>query len=83
MKPPKAALTLVPAADRFELEWALDSGAGEHLASEGALAKQGVPKSIIAEYATISASPMIFDTGGGHKDSSKTVGVTSDEYGEC
>lgn len=96
MKPPKAAVALVgaavlgvaascavpPAADRFELEWALDSGAGEHLASEGALAKQGVPKSIIAEYATISASPMIFDTGGGHKDSSKTVGVTSDEYGD-
>ena len=96
VKPPKAAVALVgaavlgvaascavpPAADRFELEWALDSGAGEHLASEGALAKQGVPKSIIAEYATISASPMIFDTGGGHKDSSKTVGVTSDEYGD-
>ena len=94
--PPKAAVALVgaavlgvaastavsPSAEKFELEWALDSGAGEHLASEGALAKQGVPRSIIAEYATISASPMVFDTGGGHKDSSNTVGVTSDEYGD-
>ena len=96
VKPPKAAVALVgaavlgvaassavqPTADRFELEWALDSGAGEHLASEGALAKQGVPRSVIADYATVSASPMVFDTGGGHKDSSMTVGVTSDEYGD-
>ena len=64
VKPPKAAVALVgaavlgvaassavpPAADRFELEWALDSGAGEHVASEGALAMQGVPKSIIEDH---------------------------------
>ena len=50
--------------DVFSVEWALDSGAGEHLASKEALTSQGVPLDLIEEFETISSSPLTFSTGG-------------------
>ena len=39
----------------YQAEWALDSGAGEHLASREALVHQGIPHSVIEECETCSS----------------------------
>ena len=66
----------------FDLEWALDSGAGEDLSSFGAFCNQGVPAEWVESYSTVSSTPLTFETGGGAKASTNTVGFTGDKAGE-
>eukprot|EP00435_Cladocopium_sp_Y103_P071759 s497_g38.t1 len=66
----------------FELEWALDSGAGEDLSSVGAFCNQGVPAEWVESFSTVSSSPLTFETGGGAKASTNTVGFVGDKAGE-
>ena len=65
----------------FHVEWALDSGAGEDLASLSAFSAQGIPESWISEYVVESCSPLTFDTGGGAKAATHTVGFDGDKAG--
>eukprot|EP00435_Cladocopium_sp_Y103_P025527 s45_g6.t1 len=66
----------------FALEWALDSGAGEDLSSVGAFANQGVPQEWVEGFSTVSSSPLTFETGGGAKAATNTVGYIGDKAGE-
>lgn len=72
----------VPSSNQFELEWALDSGAGEDLASTRALCNQGVPESWLADFNTVSDVPLTFDTGGGPKAATNTVSTVGDVAGD-
>ena len=56
------------------LEWAADSGAGRHLASFEALREQGYHESAFADFANESHENLRFSTGGGHKNSSQSLG---------
>ena len=51
------------ASSSFDIEFALDSGAGEDLASIPAFMRQGVPQQLIQDVETISSNPR-FETGG-------------------
>ena len=56
------------------LEWAADSGAGRHLVSFEALREQGYHDSAFANFANESQENLRFSTGGGHKNSSQSLG---------
>ena len=68
--------------NRFAVEWALDSGAGEDLSSFGAFTNQGVPMAWLQEYTTITSNPLTFETGGGAKAADTTIGFEGDKAGE-
>jgi hypothetical protein len=70
------------ASSSFDIEFALDSGAGEDLGSIPAFMRQGVPQELIQDVETISSNPLRFETGGGVKDSSKTIGIQGESTGE-
>ena len=75
--------TAASVVSSFALEWALDSGAGEDLSSIiGAFANQGVPQDWIEGFSTVSSSPLTFETGGGAKAVTNTVGYVWDKAGE-
>ena len=69
-------------ADVFSVEWALDSGAGEHLASKEALISQGIPSRLLEELETVSSSPLTFSTGGGLKEASLTIRSQGEVLGD-
>ena len=69
-------------ADVFSVEWALDSGAGEHLASKEALISQGIPSRLLEELETVSSSPLTFSTGGGLKEASMTIRSQGEVLGD-
>lgn len=71
-----------PQDNSFALEWALDSGAGEDLSSVGAFENQGISPTWIQEYSTVTSSPLTFETGGGAKASTTTVGFVGNKAGE-
>ena len=77
-----AAGVIEPSANSFQLEWALDSGAGENLSSIGAFENQGVPRSWLQEYTTVTSHPLTFETGGGAKAADTTIGFEGDKAGE-
>ena len=79
-----SAATALPVqqTEAFSLSWALDSGAGEHLSSRKAFIDQGVPETCLDQCETTSSMPLHFETGGGAKLSSTTVGLQSPTYGE-
>ena len=52
-----SAVPASSASRLFELEWALDSGAGENLSSKKAFMKQGVPDDVFQEFETCSNFP--------------------------
>ena len=54
-----------------------DTGAGEHLGSRHAFLEQGVDDSILESSVGTSVKPMAFDTGGGKKSTSETLGLWS------
>ena len=74
--------THVPESRNFEVEWALDSGAGEDLASLRAFCNQGVPEDWVKGFETVSNVPLTFETGGGPKAATNTIGVSGDKVGE-
>ena len=74
--------THVPEPRNFEVEWALDSGAGEDLASLRAFCNQGVPEDWVKGFETVSNVPLTFETGGGPKAATNTIGVSGDKAGE-
>ena len=51
----------------FDMEWALDSGAGEDLSSIFAFCNQGVPAEWVESYSTVSSSPLTFETWWGQR----------------
>lgn len=77
-----ASASIASSPGPIELEWALDSGAGENLASVGAFVNQGVPTHLIEQVSTVSSSPITFETGGGAKSSTNTVGTIGDVTGD-
>ena len=66
----------------YQVEWALDSSAGEHLASREALVHQGIPQSVIEECETCSSKPLTFSTGGGLKEADVTIKTQGDLLGD-
>ena len=67
----------------YQVEWARDSGAGEHLASREALVHQGIPQSVIEECeTTCSSKPLTFSTGGGLKEADVTIKTQGDLLGD-
>ena len=77
-----AASVLDSSARNFDLEWALDSGAGLDLSSVNAFAKQGVPEDLLSSFKVVSSMPLTFETGGGSKAATETVGYCGDKAGE-
>ena len=59
-----------------------DSGAGEDLASEGAMKAQGIPDHIIRQFKRKSLHPCDFDTGGGTQPADETV-TLQDDFGNA
>ena len=76
------AAPAVTIQELYDVEWALDSGAGEHLASREVLQAQGVPSSILQDCETISQNPLTFSTGGGLKDADVTIRTEGESFGE-
>ena len=86
--PTKAAVALVMAAmasgaaalsqgPTCTLDVIADTGAGEHLGSKEAFREQGVSESVFDAFCGTSSQSMAFDTGGGKKHSSETIGLWS------
>ena len=73
--------TAATAREVYQVEWALDSGAGEHLASLASLMDQGVPRDILEDCEVATASPLAFSTGGGVKESGKTLQTEGSVFG--
>ena len=66
----------------YDVEWALDSGAGEHLASKESLEAQGIPSSVLEECEAVSQYRLTFSTGGGLKEANLTIRTEGDRFGE-
>lgn len=62
----------------YDVEWALDSGAGEHLASLA----QGIPSSLLDDLETVSQNPLTFSTRGGLKEANMTFRTEGERFGE-
>ena len=82
-------LPLLPAAPKrkaevgeFELEYINDTGAGRNIFSKRALREQGVPESVIGQCARNATQSVSFNTGGGYRQSDKSVGMTSGILGK-
>ena len=64
------------------IEYINDSGAGRTIFSEKSLTVQGVPKSAIKPFLQPASEALCFDTGGGEKDSSLSLGFLVHAFGK-
>ena len=64
------------------MKYIADSGAGRTIYSERALVEQGVPRSVLRQLEGAASEAVTFNTGGGDRDSTKSIGITSNVLGK-
>ena len=77
-----ASVAAASSHNSFDVHWAFDSGAGEDLASIGSFNNLGVLTDVVNSFCVVTDSPLHFETGGGTKSSTNTVGFIGDKAGE-
>ena len=70
-----------PIPRTFPLTYIADSGAGRTIYSERALLEQGVPAYLIKKFEATATEGISFVTGGGDRESSRSIGISSSLLG--
>ena len=80
---PAMPMTTSPTTRTFPVTFIADSGAVRTIYSERALAEQGVPTYLIRKLEANATEGISFVTGGGDRESSKSLGISSSLLGNA